>query len=138
MRQAQELFNKTNRLYMDKLKESINSGISPSIIVRDLVDISNISGNIYKSLVIITKRSNQLARELKVELNQKLEEFASSTDSLEEIHENREQIEISKYYERMPNPVVLAIEEFIEGGTYFRDPELASEEEVSNETSEEK
>ncbi len=123
---------------MDKLKESINSGISPSIIVRDLVEIGQQSGNIYKSLVIISKRSKQLARELKVELNQKLEEFASTNDSLEEISENREQIEISKYYERMPNPVVLAIEEFIEGGTYFRDPDIETPEAGLNEASEEK
>jgi len=123
---------------MDKLKESINSGISPSIVVRDLVAIGQQSGNIYKSLVIISKRSKQLARELKVELNQKLEEFASTNDSLEEISENREQIEISKYYERMPNPVVLAIEEFIEGGTYFRDPEIETPEAGLNEASEEK
>ena len=74
---------------------------------------SKSSNNIYESLVIISKRSNQIVVDLKKELNAKLNEFASTTDSLEEIHENKEQIEISKFYERLPNPSIIALDEFM-------------------------
>ncbi|MCH2044212.1 MAG: DNA-directed RNA polymerase subunit omega, partial [Saprospiraceae bacterium] len=78
------------------------------------------SGNVYESLVIISKRSNQIAVDLKKELHNKLDEFASSTDTLEEVHENKEQIEISKFYERLPNPVIIALDEFMDGEISFR------------------
>jgi hypothetical protein len=71
----------------------------------------------------MSKRSNQLSTELKIELTAKLEEFASTTDNLEEIFENREQIEISRFYERLPKPVAMAIQEFLEEKIYYRDPE---------------
>lgn len=70
----------------------------------------------------MAKRSNQIAVELKTELNKKLQEFASFTDNLEEVFENREQIEISKYYERLPKPTLIAVEEFINGDVYYRNP----------------
>ena len=79
-------------------------------------------GNIYETVAIIAKRSNQIAVDLKEELNSKLQEFASHTDNLEEVFENREQIEISKYYEKLPKPNNIAIQEFVDGKIYHRNP----------------
>jgi DNA-directed RNA polymerase subunit K/omega len=93
---------------------------SPSIITRDTDKIAEPTGNIYQSLAIISKRSKQIATDMKEELNGKLSEFASTVDNLEEIFENREQIEISKFYERMPKPTAIAIEEFMNGEIYWR------------------
>lgn len=94
--------------------------ISPTTETRNLIDIMNKTGNIYKSLAIVSKRSRQVNSKIKEELISKLNEFASTTDNLEEVFENREQIEISKYYEKMPNPVLLALNEFMEDKTYHR------------------
>ena len=91
-------------------------------VTRDLVDYVKETDNIYESVSIIGKRSNQIAVEMKDELTQKLEEFSSSTDNLEEMFENREQIDISRYYERLPKPTLIAAQEFIEGKVYFRNP----------------
>jgi DNA-directed RNA polymerase subunit K/omega len=88
----------------------------------DLRGFDTETGNIYETLVIIAKRANQISAEMKEELNGKLAEFASTSDNLEEIFENREQIEISKYYERLPKPTLIAIQEFQEGKIYFRNP----------------
>jgi DNA-directed RNA polymerase subunit K/omega len=93
-----------------------------STITRNMTELSEEVGNVYESVVIMAKRSNQIAVELKSELNKKLLEFASYTDNLEEVFENREQIEISKYYERLPKPSLIAIEEFINGEIYYRNP----------------
>ena len=79
-------------------------------------------GNIYEAIVIMAKRSNQIAKEMKDELTSKLEEFATTQDNLEEIFENREQIEISKYYESLPKATIVAIEEFLANKVYFRNP----------------
>jgi DNA-directed RNA polymerase subunit K/omega len=87
---------------------------------RSLEGLKNQTGNLYESIVIIAKRANQVNLALKEELQNKLEEFASHTDSLEEIHENKEQIEISKAYERMPNPALLATHEFMENKLYAK------------------
>lgn len=95
---------------------------STSSITRDLNKLDVETGNIYESIVIISKRSNQISVELKEELNHKLEEFASFTDNLEEVFENREQIEISRFYERMPKPTLIAIEEFSNNEIYYRNP----------------
>ncbi len=92
-------------------------------ITRDFTDLEKNTGNIYKSLVITGKRSNQIQKEIKEELNQKLQEFASYTDNLEEIFENREQIEISKFYERLPKPTLIALQELLDDKIYFRNPE---------------
>jgi DNA-directed RNA polymerase subunit K/omega len=81
------------------------------------------TGNVYESISIIAKRAGQINISLKEELHTKLEEFASHTDSLEEIHENKEQIEISRAYERMPNPSLLATQEFMDDKVYFRKQE---------------
>lgn len=91
-----------------------------STITRNVLDIESPTGNIYQSLIIIAKRSDQISIELKEELNRKLEDFSSYSDNLEEISENHEQIEISKYYESLPNPVNYALTEFLEGKTYWR------------------
>ncbi|PKQ64558.1 DNA-directed RNA polymerase subunit omega [Labilibaculum manganireducens] len=93
-----------------------------STITRNMTELSEEVGNVYESVVIMAKRSNQIAVELKSELNKKLQEFASYTDNLEEVFENREQIEISKYYERLPKPSLIAVEEFINGEIYYRNP----------------
>ncbi len=94
--------------------------IISSIITRDSNELAAKSGNIYKSVVIISKRAKQISSNLKEELNTKLAEFASTVDNLEEIFENREQIEISKFYERMPKPTTSAIEEFLDDKLMFR------------------
>lgn len=93
-----------------------------STITRNMTELSKDVGNVYESVVIMAKRSNQIAVELKSELNKKLQEFASYTDNLEEVFENREQIEISKYYERLPKATLIAVEEFINGKIYYRNP----------------
>ncbi|MGF1585352.1 MAG: DNA-directed RNA polymerase subunit omega [Bacteroidales bacterium] len=91
-------------------------------VTRDLSELDQETGSIYESIVIIAKRANQISVETKEELSRKLEEFAYYTDNLEEVFENREQIEISKFYERMPKPSLLALEEFLEDEIYFRNP----------------
>jgi DNA-directed RNA polymerase subunit K/omega len=90
---------------------------------KNLNDLKNKTGNLYESISVIARRANQINVSLKEELHNKLEEFASHTDSLEEIHENKEQIEISRAYERMPNPAILATQEFIEDKIYYRKDE---------------
>ncbi|TXE05734.1 DNA-directed RNA polymerase subunit omega [Algoriphagus aquimarinus] len=97
--------------------------VNPSIITRDLDKIADKTGNIYESLHIVGQRAKQISNTLKEELNAKLSEFASTVDNLEEVFENKEQIEISKFYERMPKPSALALEEFIEDKIYYRFPE---------------
>lgn len=96
---------------------------APSTITRNQIDLDNKTQNIYETLAIIGKRSNQISTEIKEELNKKLEEFASYTDNLEEIFENREQIEISKFYERLPKASLIAIQEYLEDKIYYRNPD---------------
>jgi DNA-directed RNA polymerase subunit K/omega len=91
-------------------------------VTRDLRKLDTPTGNIYESVAIISKRANQISAELKEELTGKLNEFATHTDNLEEVFENREQIEISKYYERLPKPVNVALQEFLDGKVYHRNP----------------
>ena len=91
-------------------------------VTRDLVDFVKDTGNIYESVAIMGKRANQISVEMKDELKAKLEEFSSTTDNLEEMFENREQIEISRYYERLPKPTLIAAQEFEDGKIYFRNP----------------
>ena len=96
--------------------------IPNSTITRDVRELDKTTDNIYESIVIISKRANQIANNLKEELHGKLAEFASSNDNLEEVFENREQIEISKHYERMPKPTLIAVDEFLNDKVYFRNP----------------
>ena len=105
---------------MSKLRRQLSASTSNVVEPKNLFDIKQKTGNLYESIAIIAKRANQINISIKEELHNKLEEFASHTDSLEEIHENKEQIEISKAYERMPNPALLASQEFMDDKVYFR------------------
>ncbi|MGN6417109.1 MULTISPECIES: DNA-directed RNA polymerase subunit omega [Chitinophagaceae] len=105
---------------MSKLRRQISANTTNVAETKDLNVIKSKTGNVYESIAIIAKRANQINIGLKEELHNKLEEFASHTDSLEEIHENKEQIEISRAYERMPNPALLATQEFLEDKIYHR------------------
>lgn len=93
-----------------------------STVTRDLMDLCQDTGNIYETVSIIGKRANQLSVEMKSDLSKKLSEFASYSDNLEEVFENREQIEISRFYERLPKPSLIATQEYIEGKVYYRNP----------------
>src|SRR6478609_7799032 len=105
---------------MSLLRRQLSISTSNNIETRDVNEFKNKTGNLYESIAIVAKRANQINIALKEELHNKLEEFASHTDSLEEIHENKEQIEISKAYEKMPNPSILATQEFMENKIYYR------------------
>jgi len=96
--------------------------VASSTVTRDLRDLDKTTNNLYESIVIMSKRANQISNNIKEELHQKLSEFASSNDNLEEVFENREQIEISKHYERLPKPTLVAVQEFLEDKVYFRNP----------------
>jgi len=93
-----------------------------NIITRDMIELGETTGNVYETVRIIGKRSNEIAVDIKQDLGKKLQEFSSSVDSLEEIFENREQIEISKYFERIPKPTLIATEEFVQNEIYYRNP----------------
>ncbi len=95
-------------------------------VTRDVMDLCKDTDNIYESVAIIAKRANQIAADLKGELSKKLQEFANPTDTLDETFENREQIEISRFYEKLPKPTLMATEEFIEGKIYYRNPSKES------------
>jgi DNA-directed RNA polymerase subunit K/omega len=105
---------------MSRLRRQIGNSITNLMETKDVSKIKRKTGNSYESIAIISKRANQINIMLKEELHNKLEEFASHTDSLEEIHENKEQIEISRAYEKMPNPAILATQEFMENKVYYR------------------
>ena len=99
----------------------IKKTVPSNTVTRKLVDLDTPTGNIYESINIIARRANQIATELKIELNRKLADFSAPTDSaVEETFENREQIEISRYYERLPKPAIIATEEFLDGEVSFR------------------
>src|SRR5574344_2812877 len=91
-------------------------------VVRDMEKFSEPTGNVYESLAIIGKRANQISVEIKNDLSKKLSEFASYNDNLEEVFENREQIEISRYYEKLPKATLIAAQEYEEGKVYYRNP----------------
>src|SRR5690606_13829503 len=96
--------------------------VASSTVTRDLREFDQETDNLYESIGVISKRANQISVEVKEELNQKLSEFATSNDNLEEVFENREQIEISKHYERLPKPTLVAIDEFLNNKVYYRNP----------------
>lgn len=99
-----------------------NTNSERSTITRNTIDFEEKTGNVYETIVAMAKRSNQISVELKEELTSKLQEFASTTDNLEEVFENREQIEISKHYERLPKATLVAVQEFLDGKIYHRNP----------------
>ncbi|WP_336516889.1 DNA-directed RNA polymerase subunit omega [Pollutibacter soli] len=105
---------------MSRLRRQVGNSLSNVVDTKNVNQIRSKTGNLYESIAIISKRANQINIALKEELHNKLEEFASHTDSLEEIHENKEQIEISKAYEKMPNPALLSTAEFLEDKVYYR------------------
>jgi DNA-directed RNA polymerase subunit K/omega len=109
---------KNNKQIMDykKSKAPVNT------VTRNVMNLCKDTGNIYESVAIIAKRANQISVQIKDDLSKKLQEFASYNDTLEEVFENREQIEISRYYEKLPKPTLLATQEFIEDKVYWRDP----------------
>ena len=89
-------------------------------VTRDMIELSQQTGNVYETVWVIAKRANQIAAEVKDELQKKLQEFAPYNDNLEEVSENREQIEISRYYERLPKPTLIATQEYIDHKLFFR------------------
>ena len=99
---------------MDKKKVPTNT------VTRDIKYLAEPTGNIYETVAVLYKRANQIAAAEKKELNKKLEDFKNERDTMEEMFENREQIEISKYYERQPKPVLVAVEEFLAGELSYR------------------
>lgn len=98
------------------------SNAPTNTVTRDMSDFRDKTGNVYESIAIMGKRANQISVEIKEELKKKLEEFSSSSDNMEEVFENREQIEISRFYERLPKPTLLAAQEFLEDNVYHRNP----------------
>jgi len=103
---------------MDYRKSSAPS----TTVTRDMFKLSEDTGNIYETLMVIAKRSNQISGEMKKDLEKKLQDFASFSDNLEEVFENREQIEISRYYEKLPKPTLIASKEFQDGKIFYKNP----------------
>lgn len=113
---------------MDKIRIYRELQAPEFIEPRDIGEVEEATGNVYQSLAVISQRANQIGIQLKEELHGKLEEFAVTGDTLEEVMENREQIEISKYYEKLPHPTILATEEVLTGKVYFRHRDEDAEE----------
>lgn len=106
--------------------------IDTTTVTRNTNEFAKAAGNIYEAVSIISKRANQISMQIKEELNSKLSEFATVTDTLEEIFENREQIEVAKYYERLPKPTLIAIDEFKSDKIYYRNPSRENQIEEKN------
>ena len=98
------------------------SNAPTNTITRDMMKVSEDTGNVYVTVVIIGKRANQISVEMKQDLEKKLQEFASYNDNLEEVFENREQIEISRYYEKLPKSTLIAAQEYEDGKVYHKNP----------------
>ena len=98
------------------------SNAQVTTVTRDMIKLSKDTGNIYETLMIISKRANQISGEMKKDLEKKLQEFASYNDNLEEVFENREQIEISRYYEKLPKANLIALQEFQDNKIHFKNP----------------
>ncbi len=113
------------------------TGAEQTTITRDVKDIVEKTGNVYRSLSILAKRSEQINEKMKVELLAKLEEFATYSEELEEVFENSEQIEVSKFYERLPKPWAIAVKELLEDEVYIREVEKKEEEDTTSKPEEE-
>ena len=98
------------------------SNAPTSTVTRNMMDLCEATGNVYETVAIIGQRANQIGQDMKNDLSKKLQEFASYNDNLEEVFENREQIEISRYYEKLPKPTLIATQEYMEGNVYHRNP----------------
>ncbi|HMS98830.1 MAG TPA: DNA-directed RNA polymerase subunit omega [Saprospiraceae bacterium] len=109
---------------MTDIKNKVQN-LDPNVKARNIKEMVRPTGNMFEALVAISKRANQISNQLKRELHTKLEEFSVTSDTIEEIHENKEQIEISKFYERLPNPAIIATEEYLHGelAIKYRDEE---------------
>lgn len=105
---------------MDKSRKIKMSQMVNTIETQNVLEIGKQTGNVYESIVVLARRANQIHADLKNELHEKLQDFASHSDTLEEVHENREQIEISRFYEKLPHATILAIKEFQEGDLAHR------------------
>ena len=116
----------TTYSYIEQVMDYKKSTAPTNTVTRNVMELCDETGNIYESVAIIAKRANQISAEIKGELSKKLQEFASVSDSLDEMFENREQIEISRFYEKLPKPTLMATEEFLEGKVYFRNPSKES------------
>jgi len=103
------------------------SKATTTTITRNVEELQGSTGNLYETVVIVFKRANQISVEMRQELNRKLEDFTSYTDNLEEVFENREQIEISRFYEKMPKPTLVALQEFMDQEIYYRNPVSGAE-----------
>lgn len=104
---------------MSQFRKPFYTSINPSIVTRSMSDINAKTGNIYESLCVISKRADQISSKVKEEIQNKLNDFSTVTDNLEEILENREQAEISRFYEKLPEPTLMAMEEFMDNKIYF-------------------
>ncbi|MBQ7061868.1 MAG: DNA-directed RNA polymerase subunit omega [Bacteroidales bacterium] len=102
--------------------ETKKSRLVNTTITRNTADFSAGTDNIYETVALLSKRSNQISNEMKRELHKKIEEFASSIDTMDEIYENREQIEVVRHYEQLPKPTLMATQEYLDGDLYFRNP----------------
>ncbi len=100
-------------------------------VTRKMRDFNKVTGNVYETTALLSKRANQISLELKEELNKKISEFASSSDNLEEVFENREQIEIARFYERLPKPTLMAVQEFLDDQIYYRNPSKEAQEKTT-------
>lgn len=109
------------------MKDYKESKAPVTTVTYDRREIEKPTGNIYEAISILAKRANQINEDLKKELIDKLEEFATHNDSLEEVFENKEQIEVSRFYEKLPKPTAIAIEEWLNGEIYYRNPEIEEE-----------
>ena len=98
------------------------SNAPTNTITRDMMRLSEDTGNVYETVMVIGKRANQISVEMKQDLEKKLQEFASYNDNIEEVFENREQIEISRYYEKLPKPTLIAAQEYEDGKVYHKNP----------------
>ena len=116
----------TTYSYIKQVMDYKKSTAPTNTVTRNVMELCDETGNIYESVAIIAKRANQISAEIKGELSNKLQEFPSVSDSLDEMFENREQIEISRFYEKLPKPTLMATEEFVEGKVYFRNPSKES------------
>ena len=114
------------------------TGAEQTTVTRDVQNIVDKTGNVYQSLAILIKRTEQINERMKTELLAKLDEFATHTDELEEVFENSEQIEVSKFYERLPKPWAIAVKELLEDAVYIREVEKQEEEISKTKTEEEK
>ncbi|MDP3314193.1 DNA-directed RNA polymerase subunit omega [Lutibacter sp.] len=104
-----------------------NSKAPNTTVTYDRIKIEEPTKNIYEAITIISKRSQQINGDLKNELVEKLEEFATYTDSLDEVFENKEQIEVSKFYEKLPKSTAIAVQEWLDGKIYHRNPDSSQE-----------